>query len=143
MFANPAVSHPHSAPSDSAPTLVSNALESPPEGEGQQVKKRRLTSPDALKTEERPGPRVVFVWDLDETLIIFQSLLTGKYAELEGLDEKRKEEGLKLGERWERLILDISDSAMCFEQVTFVFTSRCSLLVEAMTLAAPVELQRL
>ncbi|GAQ90681.1 Eyes absent homolog [Klebsormidium nitens] len=70
-----------------------------------------------MKQEEATDPGIVFVWDLDETLIIFQSLLTGKYADLEGLDEKRRAEALKLGEQWEKLILDISDTAMLFEQV--------------------------
>lgn len=78
-----------------------------------------MDSPDATKQEESTDTGVVFVWDLDETLIIFQSLLTGKYADLEGLDEKRREEGLKLGEQWEKLILDVSDTAMYFEQVMF------------------------
>lgn len=89
----------------------------------QQAKRRRLHSSatDGVEAEglKKSGPAVVWVWDLDETLIIFQSLLTGKYADLEGMDEKRKEEGLKLGEKWEKLILDVSDTNMFFERVRF------------------------
>jgi hypothetical protein len=89
----------------------------------QQAKRRRLHSPATEGVEakglKKSGPAVVWVWDLDETLIIFQSLLTGKYADLEGMDEKRKKEGLRLGKKWEKLILDVSDTNMFFERVRF------------------------
>ena len=44
--------------------------------------KRKLTTKivDELKFYDGKPPERVFIWDLDETLIIFQSLLTGEYA---------------------------------------------------------------
>ncbi|CAI5938068.1 unnamed protein product [Closterium sp. NIES-64] len=88
-----------------------------------------------------PRPRPVIVWDLDETLIIFQSLLSGKFAktlladresagasgaggncgrvvEAGGSDSKRVEQRAReLGEAWERLILDVCDDHFFFKEL--------------------------
>ncbi len=62
----------------------------------------------------------MFVWDLDETLIIFQTLSNGRYAELfSGF--KDPWEGSVLGRRWEQLILEVCDDYFFYKQVeTFV-----------------------
>jgi hypothetical protein len=62
----------------------------------------------------------MFVWDLDETLIIFQTLSNGRYAELfSGF--KDPWEGSVLGRRWEQLILEVCDDYFFYKQVkTFI-----------------------
>jgi len=61
------------------------------------------------------GP-TVFVWDMDETLIIFQTLLDGRYVELfDGFKDNRQ--ATVLGRRWERLILDVCDDYFFYNQV--------------------------
>ncbi|KAG0570103.1 hypothetical protein KC19_6G138800 [Ceratodon purpureus] len=58
----------------------------------------------------------LYVWDLDETLIIFQTLRNGRYAELhKGC--KDPQEACELGKRWESLILDICDDYFFYKQV--------------------------
>lgn len=62
------------------------------------------------------GP-TVFVWDLDETLIIFQTLLDGRYVELfDGFKDSHK--ATLLGRRWERLILEVCDDYFFYNQVS-------------------------
>ena len=60
--------------------------------------------------------RVIFVWDLDETLIVFQSLLTGKFVS-ESPFPRDEDYGRRIGEAWSELILEISDNKMFFSQV--------------------------
>lgn len=57
-----------------------------------------------------------YVWDLDETLIIFQTLRSGRYAALY-TDSKDPTEACELGKRWESLILDICDDYFFYKQV--------------------------
>lgn len=58
----------------------------------------------------------VFVWDLDETLIIFQTLLDGRYVQhFDGFKDSAKAVGL--GRRWERLILEVCDDYFFYNQV--------------------------
>ncbi|CAI9095411.1 OLC1v1031362C1 [Oldenlandia corymbosa var. corymbosa] len=60
----------------------------------------------------------VYIWDMDETLILLKSLITGTYAEASnGL--KNVEEGMKIGKLWEDLILQICDDHFFYEQVDF------------------------
>ena len=75
---------------------------------------------DYLKCDGQQKPsntRVVFVWDLDETLIVFQSLLTGKFIS-ESPFHRDEADGKRIGDAWSDLILDISDSKMFFKQVS-------------------------
>jgi EYA(Eyes Absent) family protein len=61
------------------------------------------------------GP-TVFVWDLDETLIIFQTLLDGRYVELfDGFKDSHK--ATLLGRRWESLILEVCDDYFYYNHV--------------------------
>lgn len=58
----------------------------------------------------------VFVWDLDETLIIFRTLSNGRYAEcFKGLKDSRH--SITLGRRWENLIIQVCDEHFFYEQV--------------------------
>jgi len=64
------------------------------------------------------GP-TVFIWDLDETLIIFQTLLDGRYVELfDGFKDSHK--ATLLGRRWERLILEVCDDYFFYNLVKAV-----------------------
>ncbi|MCO5582360.1 hypothetical protein L7F22_036254 [Adiantum nelumboides] len=67
-------------------------------------------------TEEASKSPKVLVWDLDETLIIFQTLTTGRFALLfQGAKDLRL--SVKLGRRWEKLIIQICDNYFFYEQV--------------------------
>ncbi|KAJ7548477.1 hypothetical protein O6H91_07G013800 [Diphasiastrum complanatum] len=60
--------------------------------------------------------KTVYVWDLDETLIIFQTLSTCKFAEAYK-GSKDIKQGVKLGRKWESLILKVCDEFCFYEQV--------------------------
>lgn len=58
----------------------------------------------------------VFVWDMDETLVLLNSLLKSSYAEaFNGLKDVKK--GLEIGRAWENLILKICDNYFFYEQI--------------------------
>ncbi|KAL8031521.1 hypothetical protein ABFX02_13G031200 [Erythranthe guttata] len=58
----------------------------------------------------------VYVWDMDETLILLKSLLSGTYAAaFNGL--KNVESGLKIGKIWEHHILQTCDTYFFYEQI--------------------------
>jgi eyes absent family protein 2 len=62
-------------------------------------------------------PRLdVYVWDMDETLILLNSLLKSSYAEaFNGLKDVQK--GVELGKMWENLILKVCDDHFFYEQI--------------------------
>lgn len=58
----------------------------------------------------------VYIWDMDETLILLKSLLNGTYAEaFLGLKDVQK--GVGIGKKWEKYILDLSDDYFYYEQI--------------------------
>ena len=60
----------------------------------------------------------VYVWDMDETLILLKSLLNGTYAQaFNGLKDVQK--GMEIGRMWEKHILQICDDLFFYEQVSF------------------------
>ncbi|XP_078486913.1 protein phosphatase EYA4 isoform X1 [Ciona intestinalis] len=65
-----------------------------------------------------PGPDAqlerVFVWDLDETIIIFHSLLTSSYAQRYGKDASST---CALGLRMEELIFNLADNHLFFNDL--------------------------
>lgn len=65
-----------------------------------------------------PGPESdierVFVWDLDETIIIFHSLLTGSYASRYGKDAPAS---VALGLRMEEMIFNLADTHLFFNDL--------------------------
>jgi hypothetical protein len=63
------------------------------------------------------GPRLVFIWDMDETLIVFQSLVSGSYMNARRMTPERHEIGKNLGLQMMKLILWPLDNAMFFEQI--------------------------
>lgn len=59
----------------------------------------------------------VYIWDMDETLILLKSLLNGTYANgFSGSKDVKK--GLEIGEMWEKLILDLCDGYFFYDQVS-------------------------
>lgn len=60
----------------------------------------------------------VYIWDMDETLILLKSLLDGTYAEaFNGLKNVRN--GVDIGKMWETHILKVCDAYFFYEQVRF------------------------
>ncbi|XP_057792556.1 eyes absent homolog [Salvia miltiorrhiza] len=58
----------------------------------------------------------VYIWDMDETLILLKSLLTGTYAgAFNGL--KDVQNGVNLGKLWENHILKVCDTHFFYDQI--------------------------
>lgn len=58
----------------------------------------------------------VYIWDMDETLILLKSLLNGTYAEAFN-GSKNIKEGLEIGKMWEKHILDLCDNHFFYEEI--------------------------
>ncbi|KAL8572503.1 hypothetical protein ACOMHN_019542 [Nucella lapillus] len=71
--------------------------------------KRSQASPSPESDLER-----VFVWDLDETIIIFHSLLTGSYAQRYGKDTASS---VSMGLRMEEMIFSLADTHLFFNDL--------------------------
>ncbi|XP_069007760.1 eyes absent homolog 1 isoform X3 [Embiotoca jacksoni] len=56
----------------------------------------------------------VFIWDLDETIIVFHSLLTGSYANRYGRDPPTS---VSLGLRMEEMIFNLADTHLFFNDL--------------------------
>uniref|UniRef100_A0AAQ5XXQ4 Eyes absent homolog n=1 Tax=Amphiprion ocellaris TaxID=80972 RepID=A0AAQ5XXQ4_AMPOC len=61
-----------------------------------------------------PSLQRVFIWDLDETIIIFHSLLTGSYANRYGRDPPTS---VSLGLRMEEMIFNLADTHLFFNDL--------------------------
>ena len=68
--------------------------------------KNNVTAASAIKK--------VFIWDLDETIIIFHSLLTGAYAETY---QKDAQSTVNLGLRMEDMIFNLADTHLFFNDL--------------------------
>ncbi|XP_059510350.1 eyes absent homolog 3-like isoform X2 [Stegostoma tigrinum] len=102
-----------SGASQSATPVVVKELEErsrkTPGGKSKGKGKRNCFSPLPDNELER-----VFVWDLDETIIIFHSLLTGSYAQKFGKDPTS---ALTLGLRMEEMIFNLADTHLFFNDL--------------------------
>lgn len=58
---------------------------------------------------------MVVVWDLDETLIVFNSLINGAFVRANSSVDSG--EAAALGERWRDAILSFCDSHLHYKQV--------------------------
>ncbi|PHU28674.1 hypothetical protein BC332_00767 [Capsicum chinense] len=58
----------------------------------------------------------VYIWDMDETLILLKSLINGTYAEAFN-GSKNVHSGVEIGTMWENHILKICDDHFFYEQV--------------------------
>ncbi|XP_064607273.1 eyes absent homolog 1-like isoform X2 [Liolophura sinensis] len=99
-----------SIPSSPSPT----ALKSETNGNT----KRRSAGRGRRQNNPSPGPESdlerVFVWDLDETIIIFHSLLTGSYAQRYNKDPPAS---VSLGLRKEEMIFNLADLHLFFNDL--------------------------
>ncbi|CAO2819587.1 unnamed protein product [Amaranthus hypochondriacus] len=60
--------------------------------------------------------KIVYIWDMDETLILLKSLLDGTYAAaFSGVKDVQK--GVDIGKMWEKYILDVCDEYFFYEQI--------------------------
>ncbi|CAB1315532.1 unnamed protein product, partial [Coregonus sp. 'balchen'] len=72
-----------------------------------------ITTPIPYQHPEHPAVRV-FVWDLDETIIIFHSLLTGSFSTRFGKDSSK---AVSLGLWMEEMIFNLADSRLFFNDL--------------------------
>ncbi|CAL9769805.1 unnamed protein product [Musa acuminata subsp. burmannicoides] len=71
---------------------------------------------DRKISEEVAKPMTVYIWDMDETLILLKSLLDGTYAgAFNGLKDRRK--GIEIGKLWENHILQVCDDHFYYEEI--------------------------
>lgn len=75
---------------------------------------RRNTSSSPAQHVPEPATDRVFIWDLDETIIIFHSLLTGTYATKYSKDTQQI---VQLGFRMEEMIFSLADTHFFFNDV--------------------------
>lgn len=68
---------------------------------------RSISSETGLSTDSSKSPERVFIWDLDETIIIFHSLLTGKYAASYAKDQNHL---YQLAMQMESMIYEMGDT---------------------------------
>ena len=59
--------------------------------------RRTGLSPPARVLSSGRNPRLVFIWDMDETLIVFQSLVSGTYMKARQMNPKQHALGKRLG----------------------------------------------
>jgi phosphoglycolate phosphatase-like HAD superfamily hydrolase len=65
---------------------------------------------------------IVVIWDLDETLIIFDSLRDGSFAARNGHNE---EEGQKLGKSISKMLMEYLDGVFHYQNLEELVMSRC------------------
>ncbi|XP_028548102.1 eyes absent homolog isoform X2 [Dendrobium catenatum] len=70
--------------------------------------------PSTVARKNRPTN--VYIWDMDETLILLKSLLNGAYMQAFG-GSKDSSKGLEIGKRWEKQILQVCDDHFFYEQI--------------------------
>uniref|UniRef100_A0A3Q2PUL2 Eyes absent homolog n=1 Tax=Fundulus heteroclitus TaxID=8078 RepID=A0A3Q2PUL2_FUNHE len=70
----------------------------------------------------------VFVWDLDETIIVFHSLLTGSYAQKYGKDPPM---AVTLGLRMEEMIFNLADTHLFFNDLEETFQIKHIIIIDS------------
>jgi hypothetical protein len=99
--------------------LVILLSESAAQGRGQIMNNDTSKKLGTLVSDD--GPVNVYVWDMDETLILLRSLLNGTYAEsFNGSKDVKR--GVEIGRMWEKHILKICDDFFFYEQVSLLLT---------------------
>ncbi|XP_039447564.1 developmental protein eyes absent isoform X2 [Culex pipiens pallens] len=107
----------------SAAAVAAAAKTTPTTGKPGRARGRRHAHPSPTRSStSEPGvggatekaPERIFVWDLDETLIIFHSLLTGTYA---AKYNKSRDHHMQLGYRMEELIFNMADAYFFFNDL--------------------------
>lgn len=78
---------------------------------------RTVMSQNTKSSGEISKPTTVYIWDMDETLILLMTLLDGTYASVyNGLKDTRR--GHEIGKHWERQILQVCDELFFYEEVS-------------------------
>uniref|UniRef100_H3CRY2 Eyes absent homolog n=1 Tax=Tetraodon nigroviridis TaxID=99883 RepID=H3CRY2_TETNG len=98
--------HSPSTPKDSDSDRLRRASDGKSRGRG---RRNNNPSPPPDSDLER-----VFIWDLDETIIVFHSLLTGSYANRYGRDPPTS---VSLGLRMEEMIFNLADTHLFFNDL--------------------------
>nr|SVE92913.1 EOG090X0398 [Moina brachiata] len=100
--------------SDSTPNNNSRrSKDNNAEGGSRSARNRNRRAPNPSPDPESNLDRV-FIWDLDETIIIFHSLMTGSYAARYGKDVQSS---IQLGAAMEELIFNLSDTHFFFNDL--------------------------
>ncbi|XP_058449781.1 developmental protein eyes absent isoform X1 [Malaya genurostris] len=103
-----------------AAAAAAAASKTTPTGKPGRARGRRHAHPSPTRSStSEPGvtekaPERIFVWDLDETIIIFHSLLTGTYA---AKYNKSRDHHMQLGYRMEELIFNMADAFFFFNDL--------------------------
>ncbi|GAX76028.1 hypothetical protein CEUSTIGMA_g3471.t1 [Chlamydomonas eustigma] len=88
-----------------------------PEVEGNSIQKRQRLNDvsESVQSTVVRRRKVVFVWDLDETLIIFNSLLNGTFNS--EADSEIKQEGMRVAQAFATVLFDLLDHYYQFPTV--------------------------
>lgn len=78
---------------------------------------RSITSENGQISDNYKGPDRVFIWDLDETIIIFHSLITGSFANRFSKDPIRMNYMASLATSMEELIFNMADQHFFFNDI--------------------------
>lgn len=109
---------PHSSLSPSTPSISTKTTPTTKRARGRRhahtSPTRSIASDSGQNVENVKAPERVFIWDLDETIIIFHSLLTGNYANRYSKDQMHME---MLGTGMEELIFTLSDLHFFFNDI--------------------------
>ncbi|XP_055639544.1 developmental protein eyes absent isoform X2 [Toxorhynchites rutilus septentrionalis] len=109
-----------SAAAVAAAAAAAAAAKTTPTGKPGRARGRRHAHPSPTRSSTcesgvtEKAPERIFVWDLDETIIIFHSLLTGTYA---AKYNKSRDHHMQLGYRMEELIFNMADSYFFFNDL--------------------------
>lgn len=71
---------------------------------------------DGLPKKYKDKMLNVYIWDMDETLILLKSLINKTYAEAFN-GSKDVQKGVRIGELWEKHILQVCDDYFFYEQI--------------------------
>ncbi|CAF3334531.1 unnamed protein product [Rotaria socialis] len=108
-YTNPSVLSSPNSPSPSIKTETSARSSKSKNNRGRSKTQQQQASPDPDNQVER-----IFVWDLDETIIILHSLLTGTYAQRY---QKDAQTAMSLGLRIEEIIFNLADAHLFFNDL--------------------------
>lgn len=98
-----------SSPNSPSPSLKTEKTSKAKASRGRNKTQQQQASPDPENHVER-----IFVWDLDETIIILHSLLTGTYAQRY---QKDAQAAMALGYRIEEIIFNLADAHLFFNDL--------------------------
>lgn len=111
---------PHSSLSPNSPSISAKSTPTTKSGRGRGRRHanpsptRSISSENGQTIENGKAPERVFIWDLDETIIIFHSLLTGFYANRYSKDPTHMQ---TLGTGMEELIFNLADNSFFFNDI--------------------------